>query len=287
MIMSPIRKRGLLAATILFIIITAGCGTQNSDAIFDPETGKHIGDWSVLDHKSAAQKDLTACISCHGENFTGGISGVSCRVCHINTDGTVSCSQCHGYPPATGAHADHRLPNLSCVDCHSNTVGTPNHDSGVVDVNINATYNANSGTATFSGVNCTNISCHGSPRTQSNPQAALDPPQSTPSPTPDWLTGTIDVMIDCTSCHVLGANLGSPENNSYYSGRHELHVYDRSIACTQCHDTAQLAVNHFSTLNTPELANPALTLVNAMNYNGNSCNPSQGGMTGCHGDENW
>jgi hypothetical protein len=96
------------------------------------------------------------------------------------------------------------------------------------------------------------------------------------------------VNTQCTTCHVLGASAGSPENNSYFSGRHLLHVYSQGKACTVCHDTTKLAVNHFTTLNTAAMEGPAsATLATALNYNGTSCNPSAGGLTGCHSSENW
>jgi predicted CxxxxCH...CXXCH cytochrome family protein len=113
-------------------------------------------------------------------------------------------------------------------------------------------------------VTCSNVSCHGG-------KAA-----------PNWLTGTIDVNTECTSCHAAGTT----QYNSYNSGEHSRHV--SRFTCTVCHDTTKLAVNHFTKLNTAAMEGPAsATIVNAVNYNGTSCNPSAGGLTGCHSSHNW
>src|SRR5690349_9994819 len=46
-----------------------------------------------------------ACTDCHGDDFAGVRSAVSCRTCH--TDGPTACTVCHAQPPATGAHVAH------------------------------------------------------------------------------------------------------------------------------------------------------------------------------------
>jgi hypothetical protein len=62
----------------------------------------------------------------------------------------------------------------------------------------------------------------------------------------------------------------------------------RNIACTVCHDTTKLAVNHFTTLNTAAMEGPAsATTATALGYNGSSCNPDAGGLSGCHTSKNW
>src|SRR5262249_27474723 len=64
--------------------------------------------------------NLATCAQCHGGDFTGGASGVSCTPCH--TGGLTSCTGCHGQPPATGAHLAHAsgeiAAKLDCVECH-------------------------------------------------------------------------------------------------------------------------------------------------------------------------
>jgi predicted CxxxxCH...CXXCH cytochrome family protein len=171
--------------------------------------------------------------------------------------------------------------------------GTALHRNNIVDVILDPTFNAKSGAAAYNPASftCSNISCHGGSRTQSVTQAGQNPRQSTVTLTPSWLTGTIDVSTDCTACHVLGSKVGTvvtPENNSYYSGRHYLHVWDPNnppqpkLSCTACHDTTSLGTNHFTTLNTPAMEGPAsATIWSFVNYDGVSCTPA------CHGNKTW
>jgi predicted CxxxxCH...CXXCH cytochrome family protein len=268
----------ILPVSLLIII---ACSSPNSQSNFNPETGQHVSNWYPTGHKTAALNEIASCAGCHGSEYAGGISGVSCRKCHINNSpGSFSCSECHGYPPNTDKHTSHVFPNVSCIDCHIDTIGTSKHNNGSVDIAIASAYNANSGAATYSssGNACSNVRCHGGPRTQTTAQAGQTPPQSTLSLTPSWITGTIDVNTQCSSCHVYGTS----EFNSYSSGRHNLHVYGQGRACTDCHDTAKLAVSHFTMLNTTAMEGPAsATILNSVNYSGTTCNPA------CHGNETW
>lgn len=228
-----------------------------------------MSNWYPTGHKAAASSDITSCAECHGSDYMGGISGVSCRKCHINsTPGSFSCSDCHGNPPSgtsypntAGGHANHTFQNITCFACHSNTVGTSNHNNGLADIAIDPAFNAESGIASFVNPTCSKISCHGG------------------QTTPNWLTGpAIDVNTQCASCHAFG----TAEYNSYSSGRHNLHVNQQGRACTECHDTTKLAVNHFTTLNSTAMEGPAsATILNSVNYNGTTCDPA------CHGRETW
>jgi len=69
---------------------------------------------------------------------------------------TQSCTSCHGNPPSTGSHSDHR--SRSCSSCHgsgysSTTVNTATHNNGVKNVVSTIGWNATNRT-------CSN-SCHG------------------------------------------------------------------------------------------------------------------------------
>jgi predicted CxxxxCH...CXXCH cytochrome family protein len=178
-----------------------------------------------------------------------------------------------------------QLNGITCAACHARS--SDQHGNGTVEVIFDATYNAKSGAATYDPTTkkCSNISCHGSTRTQT---AVPDyqTPQSTPGQTPDWITGTIDVNTQCTACHVFGTAAGNPENNSYWSGRHYVHVWDPNsgpqpkLDCTECHDTNKLAVNHLTALNTTIMEGPAsATIVTNANYNGWDCSNAS-----CHSD---
>jgi predicted CxxxxCH...CXXCH cytochrome family protein len=143
------------------------------------------------------------------------------------------------------------------------------------DVAFTATYNAKSGAASFSPANrtCANVSCHGG------------------QTTPDWQTATanaIDVVNACTSCH----GPGTTQYNGYSSGRHELHIayFGRSsTTCKRCHDPAKVNVSgHFQNLATPQFEQAAeSTILSTVRYNGNTCSPVLGSLTGCHNKETW
>jgi predicted CxxxxCH...CXXCH cytochrome family protein len=138
-------------------------------------------------------------------------------------------------------------------------------------------YNAKSGAASFNatGRTCTNVICHGG------------------QTTPDWQTATanaIDVPNACLSCHASGTS----QYNSYNSGEHSRHVSEfgsGAAACKLCHDVTKVDGNttgHFVNLATPAFEQlPGNTILPAVQYNGTSCNPQAGGLTGCHGSENW
>jgi len=313
----------------------AGCGssTPNSNSPYDADSG-HPSNWLPAGHMVAAQEDQNACAECHGSDFTGGISGVSCSNCHlggaiavhptswgngtqialnhapyVTANGATACSNinchgadlnggagpacstchlngsplvltgctsCHGRPPSgtvspnrSGAHnavtghfaAQVTLPD-ECSTCHNGAgSGTLNHDNGTVDVAFLSAYSAKTGTAVRNADGtCSKVSCHGG------------------QTTPVWLTGSMDVTTQCTSCHAYGTS----EYNSYASGEHDFHVNGEGIGCIICHDTTALALTHFAHLDTPELEGPASsTLRPALNYTGGSCTPA------CHVNRMW
>jgi predicted CxxxxCH...CXXCH cytochrome family protein len=262
------------------------------------------GSTSTLTHVDTYYANGQVCAQCHLSS--GAASDAGCfnnSLCHA----VPNCVYCHTAPPSgsvapnqAGAHASHyALAGLAdgCVTCHAGAgIGTSKHNNGTVDVLFLNAYSATSGTAVHNADgSCSNVSCHGSSRTQTASQAASQ--TSTPGNTPAWYGGTIDVNSDCTKCHVLGSAAGNPENNSYYSGKHYFHVYDPNVngaplpaACTVCHDTAKLALVHFTSLTAPISEATASTTINsAVNFNGTTCSPNAAlQLTGCHsGNFRW
>jgi len=240
-------------------------------------TSMHPAGWlhdACFNHGVYAQNNGTvACanVYCHGPNLSGVAgSGPSCTKCH-SMPHAASCGSCHSARPATFGHSVHLSTPLNyivCGGCHSAECET--HNNGTVNVAVSPVFYAKSaGTVTYNAVTltCTKVSCHGG------------------QTTPNWRTpNAIDVNTQCTVCHAYG----TAEYNSYSSGQHYRHVLDPNndprpkLSCTACHDTAKLAVNHFSYLNTPAMEGPAsATLLNSLNYNGTSCDPA------CHGREDW
>jgi predicted CxxxxCH...CXXCH cytochrome family protein len=251
-----------------------GCGTPNDQAVFDPDTQKHIDAWLWSGHAPAAQGNIASCTECHGEDLQGGMSGVACSTCHLNgLSAMTGCTSCHGKPPTgtnapnrRGAHTAHNaLPIIAnvCDTCHSGAGSNASkHYNGAVDTQILSTYNAASGAAALNtDGTCSNVSCHGG--------------QTTPA----WLTGAIDVDTQCTSCHAFGTT----EYNSFFSGQHDKHVNEVHLSCTICHDEAKLLTSHFTSLNTHTMEGPAsATLISALSYTGGTCNTPV-----CHGSRSW
>ncbi len=355
-----------LAGSVILLSACSSPNRQEAGSSFNADTGQHIAGWASPNMHGASAKTqpdgFSACLVCHGSDFSGGIAQTSCFSCHggsaphptswitgsythtttdagnasvcalCHTNGANSpiappsppapagtapgcfnntlchampaCGSCHGIPPSgtvppniAGSHAPHMSANggIACSTCHLDAgSGTSLHMNGVVNVILDPTYNANSGSAAYdsASLTCSNISCHGSSRTQTAAQAGSR--TSTPGTTPNWQTGTIDVNTQCTLCHVLGSAAGNPENNSYFSGQHYLHVYgDASGAFTQpacivCHDTSILATIHFASLTAPvSEATASITIKTIINFDGTTCNPSAGGLTGCHSSHTW
>ncbi len=159
--------------------------------------------------------DLNLCARCHGDDFAGGVSGVTCLSCH--QAGPTACVTCHGdgaMDAPTGNHAPHAM--LDCSECHIKpaTWDAPGH---ILDTpppaqvtfgalaNLSPAGSVRRGPATWDGAACTNVYCHGdvNPRfggAETQPRWDEMPPQFTcdrchGAPPPDHL------RIDCTSCH--------------------------------------------------------------------------------------
>ena len=240
------------------------------------------------------------CSNCHAVTGTSPISAAPlCTVCH--TAGSpltlTFCTSCHAFPPngaagaaypnIAGAHPVHIALNsagtpIACDTCHNglglNTLNHYNRANARPGLNalrvppgdaaFLATYNAKTGASSFSAtaLTCSNVSCHGG-------QANFN-----------WQTGTLNVNTQCTSCHASG----TAQFNSYNSGRHMNVGQHVSNGCTSCHDTARLALGHFTNLATSAFEQaPSATLLTGLQYNGATCNPGAGGISGCHDQETW
>jgi len=240
-----------------------------------PGLANHAVPYLDTAHTAVAQAGFDSnCAACHAVTGTSPLSlAPLCTVCHAAGSPLAmgSCTSCHARPPAgtafpdaAGVHAKHNaLSGVAgvCGSCHDtyDTGSQAHYDhanarSGMNSLRVEpgetkflATYNAKSGTASFSATNytCSNVSCHGG-------LAA-----------PSWRTGTIDVSVDagCRQCHALGTALGTPQNNSPYSGLHSFHLGSTVNAlCTDCHNMANGttgATSHFLYLNTSQMEGPA------------------------------
>jgi predicted CxxxxCH...CXXCH cytochrome family protein len=192
------------------------------------------------------------------------------------------------FPNISGRHKSHNALNLVtgvCATCHNGAgIGTLNHFNQTVDVAMLASYNAKTGgpaayvadtgappaSRANNGGHCENVSCHGG------------------IATPPWRTGSINPDVDCTFCH--RSRTVSDQFNSYFSGSpvegppafpslHDFHInLFIGTPCTNCHDTAKLALGHYINLTTPEFELvPATTIRADVNYVGGSCTPANSG----------
>jgi predicted CxxxxCH...CXXCH cytochrome family protein len=269
----------------------------------------HAVPFNTTVHYSVTSGTFTAnCGTCHAVTGTSPVSGAPlCTTCHIAGSPltALNCTSCHANPPGgattaypnvAGAHATHIALSsagtpISCNTCHNglgtNTLNHYNRANAIPgksalrvppgDVAFLATYNAKTGASSFdnsASLSCSNVSCHGGvARSGGNPGTPLN-----------WQTGAINVNTQCTNCHALG----TAQYNSYNSGEHQLHVVDRGLSCTLCHNTTTLAVNHFTGLGTTTMEGPASATIGgtgtgilSWNSTTKSCSPS------CHGTKTW
>lgn len=123
------------------------------------------------------------CASCHGDDFGGGASSVSCLGCH--RDGPTACTTCHGAGPTSSAHEIHASPRVAfgsagggvaCGECHVvparwDDDGHILHDGVAITTPARVVFGARagltidpadrSGPPSWDGATCRNVYCHG------------------------------------------------------------------------------------------------------------------------------
>lgn len=181
-----------------------GQGTYHPEGWASPSSQNFHGD--------AAKQGIAECISCHGQDLTGGSVGVSCETCHSGFK--TNCTFCHGgvdtdkgSPPVdihgntatsevtVGAHTAHvtgksglTVP-LDCTACHkkpSNALDPGHIDGSPAEVVSEHGWDRKAAT-------CTSSYCHGN-FTGGNSQNH-----------PVW---TKEGQAECGSCHELPPKTG-------------------------------------------------------------------------------
>jgi predicted CxxxxCH...CXXCH cytochrome family protein len=243
------RTRVLIAVGVLW---ASGCGTIRPEAEAT-QSGVHPA--GILDPNNpqefhgallaATGWNFNACTVCHGGDFAGGQSGVSCLTCH---PGGPVCASCHGgaagaAPPTdlsgntaisaigVGTHqshlqAPHRLRGpILCQDCHivPATVGSPGHLDNTgpapvfpADPNFMSLGQAAGAIPQWNRTSgrCTNVYCHGGGATLAQDESAnllRDPLWTQPG------------QAACGTCH------GVPPSDFYHVPT--LRLFD----CVTCH----------------------------------------------------
>lgn len=287
--MSSIKPSHVLLTALLALVL-GGCGDRNDKAVFSTEGG-HPSDW-MSTHKTSARVDVASCAECHGENYSGGVSKVSCMsptaisglICHATSPAAnlTGCVSCHGIGPfgttapnRVGAHAKHTvLPGIGCGTCHLNAgSGTPGHAKANTAGGISRATVASPASFPFvynANGTCSNVSCHGGTGTVTLP----------------WSTGLISIVAGnddlCRTCHAQGTAAGNPQYNSFYSGIFSLYNTDtgvytntnlhtfhmtqtyqnEDVHCTDCHNIGTLTdyQKHFGGVATKTLTSPGMTI---------------------------
>ncbi|HVO72910.1 MAG TPA: cytochrome c3 family protein [Ignavibacteriaceae bacterium] len=200
------------------------------------------------------QWNLTDCMSCHGNSFSGGLSSPSCLPCHTAPGGPAACNTCHGSPDdpsriappldvnnnsstdlkSVGAHWKHLYDNslgnnVPCASCHKvpQTVNEPGHvDSDlpaeVIFKGLAVAFGAVNAVYDSSTATCANTYCHG------NFEFFRDSAVATNqfAYTADKMTGNNQTLlwtkidgtqIQCGSCHGLPpqGHIDVPPNSCY------------------------------------------------------------------------
>lgn len=157
--------------------------------------------------------DFARCASCHGDDFTGGKSGVSCITCH--TDGPTACATCHR--EQTGSHALHRDAQLACAECHlvPDRWDAPGHivgDTAPAEVTFGARASIDTGNRmgppSWDGSTCSNVYCHGAVMPAAggtNTRPAWNAPATGACGTCHAAPPPSHARNDCATCHPSGA----------------------------------------------------------------------------------
>jgi predicted CxxxxCH...CXXCH cytochrome family protein len=215
---------------------TLGDGMPDGQAADD----FHGAAWTARGkHGLQFMANTVSCDPCHGEELKGGISEVSCDVCHPGWEG--DCTFCHGgmendtgAPPfdvngeterrlaSVGAHSVHVEGTEShaafgCDVCHGKdfvSYADEGHLEGgrtAARVTFSAA-SANGGRYDRGAATCSQLYCHGDGQTRSG-----------------MLSWVSDRPMGCDSCHGYG------DNPQGMSGWHGLHLRLNQFGCEACH----------------------------------------------------
>ncbi|HEY5925024.1 MAG TPA: CxxxxCH/CxxCH domain-containing protein [Kofleriaceae bacterium] len=198
-------------------------------------------------HGPALELQSEDCRECHGDDLTGGTSGVSCDGCHAGPTQTAwrqNCTFCHGgvetqtgAPPRNidgtdlvgpfPAHTEHvngsAIANAyDCGQCHTkaNDVLSPDHVFDTTPGEAENDFgNGLSPQASFDSATgtCSNVYCHGSGRAD------------------DGMISARAGSLACTGCHPTQDS--GPPGWGAMSGPHSLHISSgTAITCADCHE---------------------------------------------------
>jgi predicted CxxxxCH...CXXCH cytochrome family protein len=208
--------------------------------------------------------DFPLCAACHGGDFSGGVSRVSCLTCHVA--GPTACVTCHSANgPTTNAHPAHVGGGVACAECHIAPASWDDdghilHAGAAITSPAPVVFRARAaltlaladraGPPAWDGATCSNVYCHGAvlhaaggtrtaPRwDDTTPTGGCTTCHGAPPPTPSHAGAHA-----CSACHPSGA--------AHIDGIVEV---GRAAGCSGCHGSAaspapptDLAGNTFTT----------------------------------------
>jgi len=131
------------AVLLILTVSYFGCSVIDKNALTPvaPISGAHPSGWGDTNNVdgpnfhakyfSQINWNLSVCKTCHGADYKGGSTGVSCLKCHTAQNGPEACNNCHGDRPGTDQfNPGHPYPPTSLNGDSLETdrgVGTHNH----------------------------------------------------------------------------------------------------------------------------------------------------------------
>ncbi len=200
--------------------------------------------------------DAGRCGNCHGGDFKGGWTQLSCSTsgCHVEADGgPLACYTCHGdfvtkeiYPKTPAFHTIHikggsdSEVKLACVSCHEmpssyadpNHIGGSNPDGAEVIISSALARTSTKGTTgspSFNNGKCANTYCHGNFTNGNNVEVSYDGQNQavcgtchgnavTGNPLPKAPHPQVET---CSACHagVIDANKNIIDKSRHINGK--------------------------------------------------------------------
>jgi hypothetical protein len=215
-------KRSLLVLGILMgvIFLSFNCTELKKElpAFISGNGSIHNQDWGISASAGFHGKFLKAndwnvnpCASCHGADFTGGSSGVSCRDCHESFPHSHDFEESNGHPAFMRANG---YPLTSCKLCHGSS-----YEGGSVVTEGCTDCHSNPG-----GPEACNT-CHGNFDAAGNDTISWAPPRALSGSMLETYAGvgahqahltdtTISKVVKCTQCHHMPSTFSDGGHNN-------------------------------------------------------------------------
>ncbi len=284
-------------------------GTVKSDGTIDVAGGKHVNGvvdvaaahlsgWSdpTAHGYGANRQGLAYCQSCHGVDFDGGSSGISCNACHGGSAWQTNCTFCHGDPARTATAIDPQLPAappvgtqgqeaastiavgahqphlaagaaanaFACTECHPVPTDLSHVDGKPPAMAWGSLAKANGAIPTWDRTttqSCSNY-CHGQTLTSSGGSNTM----------PVW-TSVDGTQAACDTCHATA---------QIQTGKHPVHIVVQGFSCSACHSNyTATSINPAIHVNGTRDVGGAGTSITSYNASTQSCTPA------CHPSRTW